>query len=352
LPISRSYESLDSVAADGRPDNSASSQPIPKAQKGDLEDVSWALSTAEASWQRGDRMESLKWLRRAAEAATEGSMNARALFLAKAAADLTSALSSRSSSPSASPPRLPNAPPVVVPRAAPLAQAKKPPQQAATPPVPARPAAPQAGVPRPMAASVHAAIMPPRAGQSGQAAPVSAPGARLQEPRKIRKSSQSLEIEARASRVAPAPSPKAAPPASPPSSTEARRRRAGHSATADVDAPTEPGNRDSPLRRAPSVADEMDAWPTENMSGGLDDTHSELTEAAPGLASPAADRAVVSSRGAAPGVSQAVRVLVWRTPEGLRIAPAGTPVQASVTAEALLVALDPSSDLAAWLVRR
>jgi len=30
--------------------------------------VSWGLSTAEATWQRGDHADALKWLRRAAEA--------------------------------------------------------------------------------------------------------------------------------------------------------------------------------------------------------------------------------------------------------------------------------------------
>jgi hypothetical protein len=49
--------------------------------------------------------------------------------------------------------------------------------------------------------------------------------------------------------------------------------------------------------------------------------------------------------------SQAIRVLVWRAPDGIRVVPLGTTVQAP-TVEAMLVALDPSADLAAWLVRR
>lgn len=62
---------------------------IPKAREEDPEDVSWALSTAATSFARGDRAEALKWLRRAAEAASEADDDSRALELAKAAADLS-----------------------------------------------------------------------------------------------------------------------------------------------------------------------------------------------------------------------------------------------------------------------
>lgn len=65
-----------------------SSSPIPKVRDDDPEDVSWALSTAATSFARGDRAEALKWLRRAAEAASEAERDARALELAKAAAEL------------------------------------------------------------------------------------------------------------------------------------------------------------------------------------------------------------------------------------------------------------------------
>jgi hypothetical protein len=46
--------------------------------------------------------------------------------------------------------------------------------------------------------------------------------------------------------------------------------------------------------------------------------------------------------------SQALRVVVWRGPDGVRIAPQGTRVTA-ISFDALLVALDPSTDLATWL---
>ncbi|MCL2778953.1 MAG: hypothetical protein FWD73_13210 [Polyangiaceae bacterium] len=62
---------------------------IPEATADDPEDVSWALSTAEALWTRGEFTEGLKWLRRAAEAASDAEADARALVLAKAASEIT-----------------------------------------------------------------------------------------------------------------------------------------------------------------------------------------------------------------------------------------------------------------------
>jgi hypothetical protein len=51
-----------------------------------------------------------------------------------------------------------------------------------------------------------------------------------------------------------------------------------------------------------------------------------------------------------PGIvtSQAVRVVVWRDPNGVHVAPAGT-VVSSITVDAVLVALEPNADLTAWL---
>lgn len=60
-------------------------------------------------------------------------------------------------------------------------------------------------------------------------------------------------------------------------------------------------------------------------------------------ASPAAE-----SRPAHDRPSQAIRVLLYRTADGVRIAPVGTKVQA-MCIEAMVVALDPSADLTSWL---
>ena len=67
----------------------ARENPIPAPLADDHEDVSWALSTAKTTWDRGEHTDALKWLRRAAEAASEVEADDRALTLAKAAADLT-----------------------------------------------------------------------------------------------------------------------------------------------------------------------------------------------------------------------------------------------------------------------
>jgi hypothetical protein len=61
---------------------------IPSPRDEDDEDVHWALSTASALWGRGERSEALKWLRRAAETASDANADTRALELFKAAADV------------------------------------------------------------------------------------------------------------------------------------------------------------------------------------------------------------------------------------------------------------------------
>ena len=60
---------------------------FPSAASGDPDDVRWALETGKAMWQKGDKREALRWLRRAAETASEEGADERALALAKAAAD-------------------------------------------------------------------------------------------------------------------------------------------------------------------------------------------------------------------------------------------------------------------------
>lgn len=62
--------------------------PIPAPKSDDDEDVSWALSTATALWGRGESVEALKWLRRAAETASDANRDLRAVELFKAAAEL------------------------------------------------------------------------------------------------------------------------------------------------------------------------------------------------------------------------------------------------------------------------
>ncbi len=73
---------------------------IPPAIDTDVEDVVWALQTAEALWKRNERGDAIVWLRRAAQAAGEVNDDDRAFSLARHAADLTEWLA-RSAPPAA-----------------------------------------------------------------------------------------------------------------------------------------------------------------------------------------------------------------------------------------------------------
>lgn len=137
---------------------------FPAPEASDPEDVAWNLQTGGTMWARGDSHEAVRWLRRAAEAASDAGSDMRAVNLARAAADLTAALELPPSivPPPPAPAPAP-APAPVPPAAAPAAQAS--PSQAATTPTPvpvsARPMPPpvtplsqdEATTPRPMPVS-------------------------------------------------------------------------------------------------------------------------------------------------------------------------------------------------------
>lgn len=65
---------------------------IPPAKDTDAEDVVWGLQTAETLWKRGERIDALVWLRRAAQAAGDANDDDRALELARRAAELTESM--------------------------------------------------------------------------------------------------------------------------------------------------------------------------------------------------------------------------------------------------------------------
>lgn len=62
---------------------------IPPPRDTDSEDVVWGLQTADTLWKRGERIDALVWLRRAAQAAGDSNDDDRALELARHAAELT-----------------------------------------------------------------------------------------------------------------------------------------------------------------------------------------------------------------------------------------------------------------------
>src|SRR5688572_11099653 len=65
---------------------------LPQAIAADPDGVQVALRAAHTLWSRGDTTESLKWLRKAAESASDEGADIRSLQLAKAAAELRAKL--------------------------------------------------------------------------------------------------------------------------------------------------------------------------------------------------------------------------------------------------------------------
>jgi hypothetical protein len=106
---------------------------------------------------------------------------------------------------------------------------------------------------------------------------------------------------------------------------------------------------------------EWDTSPTANLSGDDMDQINPGDRKTTAFAIPAARPASVAPPAPRPvagavhdpeiQTSQAVRVVVWRDGTGVHIAPAGT-VVSSITIDAVLVVLEPSADLTAWLSQR
>lgn len=64
---------------------------FPEALPTDSEDVSWALSTGQACWARGDQADAVRWVKRASDSAADAGDDDRAFALARAAAELKQA---------------------------------------------------------------------------------------------------------------------------------------------------------------------------------------------------------------------------------------------------------------------
>lgn len=73
---------------------SDSSPDLPEVEPHDPEPVAVAIETARALFRTGDRLDALRWLRRAAERAEEAGDDLRAVTLARRAADLSTELQS------------------------------------------------------------------------------------------------------------------------------------------------------------------------------------------------------------------------------------------------------------------
>jgi hypothetical protein len=442
---------------------------VPEAKPEDPEDVSWALSTAEAMWARGDNLEGIKWVRKAAEAAADAEQDERYLELVKAASELASLIARRSqasiaegpgyaggappdqplpmpptmgapmsshpvsSHPGSSPPvsshlgnmgpstersgsatvavAVPSRPPPVPPKSAPppVGRSGAPgpiPLPSRASQAPKAPQAPPRAAPRPLATSD--ARQGPQAGRgilSNRTAPEASSG---KSPKARRRSRENLDVEARAAGVLDT-----APHAAVDSDTAARalRNDVGEVTAVGVDPRMLSGggnagsggaversaaaNATTKMRRRsrpepdPTVvgsiddlvaaergerersAAEWDASPTQNLTGDeladrMNDGGDRVSEgdrqtafqvqavlpAATSSVAPPAPRAPQSTvHDPEIQTSQAVRVVVWRDGNGVHIAPAGT-VVSSITIDAVLVVLEPTADLTAWLSQR
>ncbi len=443
---------------------------VPEAKPDDPEDVSWALSTAEAMWARGDNLEGIKWVRKAAEAAADAEQDERYLELVKAASELASLIARRSqasiadgpgyaggappdqplplpptmgapmsshpasshpgssqpgsSQPGSSQPgnmgpstersgsatvavAVPSRPPPMPPMSAPPPMGRS--SAPAPIPLPSRasqaPRAPQAparAAPRPLATSD--ARQGPQAGRgilSNRTAPEASSG---KSPKARRRSRENLDVEARAAGVL-----ETSPHGAVDDATAARvlRNEVGEVTAVGVDPRTignagsgsaaersAAANATTKMRRRsrpepdPTVvgsiddlvaaergerersAAEWDASPTQNLTGeelaermndgdrvsdGDRQTAFQVQAVIPASTSsvaPPPPRATQSTvHDPEIQTSQAVRVVVWRDGNGVHIAPAGT-VVSSITIDAVLVVLEPTADLTAWLSQR
>ncbi len=94
---------------------------------------------------------------------------------------------------------------------------------------------------------------------------------------------------------------------------------------------------------------EIEPWPPQTSRRAAQAAKIEAERTAAGAAAPNHDATPVPDPNEPPSVAtQALRVVLYRTPDGVRIAPAGAKIPA-ISVDAMLVALDPSVDLTAWL---
>jgi|GEM_PF-2269491 len=148
----------------------------------DSEDVVSALETADVFWTKGDADEAMRWLKRAAESASDAGNDARALAIARSVADLKSGSSRAIETPSVSRPAPPSAakapPPPSATRAGAGTQENSEVRRA-PPPLPSPPAAPIDAAPTSRATASQKAPPPLPTPKTPESAAPPAPSARL-----------------------------------------------------------------------------------------------------------------------------------------------------------------------------
>lgn len=283
---------------------------VPEAKPEDLEDVSWALSTAKAHWARGDHADALRCVRRAAELAHTGHRTARALELARAAEALAAGAAGHAA--------------IEIEEIEPISVREPPP------------------VPATRAASVP----PPHPSSPKLPAPSSRPRGPLGADEGIPPSARTSETRTVA---VPIPFRRSRPEigGNEPTFVGQIDDLAGSPQLGD-EPRTEDGDRHTALGPAPAA-------PRRTSSAersAFRDAPRAPAAGGPTHAARAGSRsAPVEPHDPAIATTQAVRVVIWRDANGVHVAPAGTVVSA-ITVDAVLVALDPQADLTAWLTQR
>lgn len=279
---------------------------IPEVNKADHPTVARALKAAASEWSHGKNADALRSLRKAAEAASDVDDDVRSLELAKAAANLATELGTV---------RAPIPPPLNP--AAPGARAAIPRPQGSTPAQPLQPGR----------------VSPPAVAK--QPAPVAkqpAPVAKQPAPQRLRRAPTIPPLEeATDAHVLTLP----------PQSAPLRGKANSVTELSEVRASNRRGAREPRTARTPSMADEIDAWPTEVVAGtAIPDLTATGTGVRP---SPHAPAVIIDEGAQRP--TQAMAVELWRDRSGVHIARAGAEARRGAVS-AILVATDPEINLA------
>jgi hypothetical protein len=318
--------------------------PFPQPLATDLEDVAWALSTAQAMWARGERADALKWVKRASEAAEEAGDDDRAFALARQVAELKDAAGSMA------PPPPPPPPP-------------EPPYQEA----PARPATGARGTAVMQAVSATPAPRPPSPRPTAGTPATPVPPAATQGPMPTAGTGFRPRPPGAPAPTAGAPTAGARPGTSPARPTPGTVRPPSPSLSERPPAPTRtvtsrPETSSTEVMPFPAPAtNDPDDWPTHALSGedeipsppqlinegqhtiaSCPSTPAQLYTPAPAPpapptpASPAAPLAPPVPSAPTPGTLSSHNVWIFSTPQGLQVRPATAPRPEGAT-EAVLV---------------
>lgn len=317
-------------------------QSFPEPTDFDVEAVQDALAVARTQWQRGERPEALRWLRRAIDAAFEEGDDVRGLSLSKAASELQTLLSapppamprpSRPPAASVVPQPPPSLPPSSMPPRAGAPQSTRPP--GVRPPVRTSPPPPTVA-PRAVRTAVPASVAPPAPAGGSAALRLPLPAVSSSGPARPVPSSAPSRPTATA---APAP--------------QAPRRNNTRANRRNTRVPVEPGRPSAPPARS-VVRAETDMPTLQGERSPLADLDTTIIPM-PDLAALESEHAArsVGERTApfVPAVTavltQSVRVAIGPGPT-VRVLPASEGLR-SGECEAWLTATSPSVDLVAAL---